>query len=222
MTRRELTKLYDKVSSSFIFPRAGISPSQIAFISSRESLGAFGYGPGESPPAFPFDPPSPFSPTFPALNGGSGPGEDSLGVGGRWGIGGAREEGLVEGRGRRSSSVSNSPLRFVAHFEIDITTTSIPSPQPMTTTTTNEATGSTTTTHLSIDQFPSTSSSSLLHSSSSSSAIISTLPELEELSIDTERMAEEVEVEIPEVYIDTPSAVENEVQGSYFARSITV
>ncbi|ORY87492.1 hypothetical protein BCR35DRAFT_317739 [Leucosporidium creatinivorum] len=34
------------VSSSFVFPKSGPTASQIAFISSRESLGAYGYGDG--------------------------------------------------------------------------------------------------------------------------------------------------------------------------------
>ncbi|KAI5477597.1 hypothetical protein MNV49_006083 [Pseudohyphozyma bogoriensis] len=41
-----------EVSSNFQFPKAGLTPSQIAFISSRESLGAFGYGPGVEPPSW--------------------------------------------------------------------------------------------------------------------------------------------------------------------------
>lgn len=36
----------ETVSSSFIFPKSGPTASQIAFISSRESLGAYGYGDG--------------------------------------------------------------------------------------------------------------------------------------------------------------------------------
>lgn len=43
------------VRSDFVFPKSGLTPLQIAFISSKESLGAYGYGPGESPPSFPFD-----------------------------------------------------------------------------------------------------------------------------------------------------------------------
>jgi hypothetical protein len=54
---RRLTKLARAVHSSFIYPRAGPTPQQVAFISSRESLGAYGYGAGvgsdyASPPTF--------------------------------------------------------------------------------------------------------------------------------------------------------------------------
>lgn len=41
------------VHSQFVFPKNGLTPSQIAFISSRESLGAYGYGPGSEP--LPYD-----------------------------------------------------------------------------------------------------------------------------------------------------------------------
>ncbi|GAA6005644.1 uncharacterized protein JCM10292_006724 [Rhodotorula paludigena] len=44
------------VHSSFVFPKSGPTPQQVAFLSSRESLGAYGYGPGVAPPAPP--PPS--------------------------------------------------------------------------------------------------------------------------------------------------------------------
>ncbi|KAM0748567.1 hypothetical protein T439DRAFT_316439 [Meredithblackwellia eburnea MCA 4105] len=40
------------VTSSFVPPKAGLSPQQMSFISSRESLGAFGFGPGAEPPGF--------------------------------------------------------------------------------------------------------------------------------------------------------------------------
>lgn len=41
------------VSSAFVFPKAGLTPEQVSFISSRESLGAYGYGAGaELPPPF--------------------------------------------------------------------------------------------------------------------------------------------------------------------------
>ncbi|GAA5913056.1 hypothetical protein JCM5296_001666 [Sporobolomyces johnsonii] len=61
------------VHSSFVFPRSGPTPQQIAFISSRESLGAYGYGSGVAeppaePPAFMSSPLSP-SPDRPALQG---------------------------------------------------------------------------------------------------------------------------------------------------------
>lgn len=39
------------MTSSFVFPKAGITPVQLGFISSRSSLGAFGYE--VDPPAFP-------------------------------------------------------------------------------------------------------------------------------------------------------------------------
>ena len=115
---------------------------------------------------------------------------------GRWGT---REDGLglgvVEGRGRRSSSVSASPLRFIAHSDVD------PSPIHTHTTATE----------------PTPTHSHSAQSSSSASGITSPLPELEELRIETGLE----ELEIPEVFIDTPSAVENEVQGAGFTRSIT-
>ncbi|SGZ27004.1 BQ5605_C025g10022 [Microbotryum silenes-dioicae] len=45
------------VSSSFVFPKSGPTASQIAFISSREALGAYGYGRGaESAPSIDDDP----------------------------------------------------------------------------------------------------------------------------------------------------------------------
>ncbi|GAA6057569.1 hypothetical protein JCM3770_000262 [Rhodotorula araucariae] len=52
------------VHSSFVFPKSGPTPQQVAFLSSRESLGAYGYGPGVAaprepapePPAFAFEP----------------------------------------------------------------------------------------------------------------------------------------------------------------------
>ncbi|SCZ90463.1 BZ3500_MvSof-1268-A1-R1_Chr9g10842 [Microbotryum saponariae] len=47
------------VSSSFVFPKSGPTASQIAFISSREALGAYGYGRGaESAPSIDDDPES--------------------------------------------------------------------------------------------------------------------------------------------------------------------
>ncbi len=39
------------VTSSFVFPKAGITPDQLGFISSRSALGAFGHS--ADPPAFP-------------------------------------------------------------------------------------------------------------------------------------------------------------------------
>lgn len=38
------------VHSSFVFPKTGPTPEQVAFISSREAIGAYGYGAGASPP----------------------------------------------------------------------------------------------------------------------------------------------------------------------------
>ncbi|GAA5977920.1 hypothetical protein JCM11641_004331 [Rhodosporidiobolus odoratus] len=40
------------VHSSFIYPRSGPTPQQVAFISSREALGAYGYGSGVAEPPF--------------------------------------------------------------------------------------------------------------------------------------------------------------------------
>ncbi|GAA5963983.1 hypothetical protein JCM21900_005856 [Sporobolomyces salmonicolor] len=61
------------VHSSFVFPRSGPTPQQIAFISSRESLGAYGYGSGVAeppaePPAFSLSSLSP-TPDRPAVQG---------------------------------------------------------------------------------------------------------------------------------------------------------
>ncbi|GAA5890560.1 hypothetical protein JCM8208_004915 [Rhodotorula glutinis] len=38
------------VHSSFVYPKGGPTPQQVAFLSSRESLGAYGYGPGVALP----------------------------------------------------------------------------------------------------------------------------------------------------------------------------
>ncbi|GAA5884625.1 hypothetical protein JCM3774_002028 [Rhodotorula dairenensis] len=38
------------VHSSFVFPKTGPTPEQVAFISSRQAIGAYGYGAGASPP----------------------------------------------------------------------------------------------------------------------------------------------------------------------------
>lgn len=78
------------VHSSFIFPKTGPTPQQVAFLSSRESLGAYGYGPGvappppipssrvegsandASPPAFGYEPGQPAGLAAPVLPNGSG------------------------------------------------------------------------------------------------------------------------------------------------------
>ncbi|BGP40871.1 hypothetical protein JCM10449v2_004836 [Rhodotorula kratochvilovae] len=70
------------VHSSFVFPKTGPTPQQVAFLSSRESLGAYGYGPGVAapptpapePPAFAYEPgpPGALAPARPTGRGRSG------------------------------------------------------------------------------------------------------------------------------------------------------
>ncbi|GAA5854148.1 hypothetical protein JCM8547_008244 [Rhodosporidiobolus lusitaniae] len=93
------------VHSSFVFPRSGPTPQQVAFISSRESLGAYGYGAGvarESPFSSPptFD--AAISQTSLALSPDSPPQRPASAV--------------IQGRGRSASSasrMSSSPLARV-------------------------------------------------------------------------------------------------------------
>ncbi|BGP63116.1 hypothetical protein NBRC10512v2_004452 [Rhodotorula toruloides] len=93
------------VHSSFIFPRSGPTPQQVAFISSRESLGAYGYGNGVAPPHHPLSPTLPEAPpAFGLDEGGRRSGGLEPGTG----------EGGVRGRGRSGSEASRisgrSPL----------------------------------------------------------------------------------------------------------------
>ncbi|GAA6002906.1 hypothetical protein JCM10207_001890 [Rhodosporidiobolus poonsookiae] len=84
------------VHSSFVFPRSGPTPQQVAFISSRDSLGAFGYGAGVASP--PFSSP----PTFEAATSSTDLSAPAL--------------ERPQGRGRSASSasrISSSPLARV-------------------------------------------------------------------------------------------------------------
>ncbi|GAA5848257.1 hypothetical protein JCM9279_000993 [Rhodotorula babjevae] len=101
------------VHSSFVYPKGGPTPQQVAFLSSRESLGAYGYGPGVAlpPPSSPahrdaagaVDHPPAFEPGLPAgLAAPVAPGQRS---------------GSVRGRARSGSAASatsmGSPLARV-------------------------------------------------------------------------------------------------------------
>ncbi|BGP25378.1 hypothetical protein JCM10295v2_004302 [Rhodotorula toruloides] len=92
------------VHSSFIFPRSGPTPQQVAFISSRESLGAYGYGTGVAPPHHPASPTLPSGDAPPAFGERLG---RLLGVG-------ESEGGARGGRARSGSEASwrsgRSPL----------------------------------------------------------------------------------------------------------------
>ncbi|BGP16959.1 hypothetical protein JCM10213_007405 [Rhodosporidiobolus nylandii] len=91
------------VHSSFVFPRSGPTPQQVAFISSRDSIGAYGYGAGVAEPPFA----SP--PTFHAATS-----SVSLALPGAVP---ERPSAGVQGRGRSASSASRtsatSPLARV-------------------------------------------------------------------------------------------------------------
>ncbi|BGP32865.1 hypothetical protein JCM10296v2_004650 [Rhodotorula toruloides] len=97
------------VHSSFIFPRSGPTPQQVAFISSRESLGAYGYGNGVAPPHHPASPTLPSPPRAFGLD--EGVRRSGVGTGG---LGASAGDGVVRGRGRSGSEASwvsgRSPL----------------------------------------------------------------------------------------------------------------
>ncbi|GAA5836596.1 hypothetical protein JCM11251_002672 [Rhodosporidiobolus azoricus] len=112
------------VHSSFIFPRSGPTAAQVAFISSRESLGAYGYGAGVAQEA-PFAHP----PTFEAATSTLSLALPTGAVGSSEGGSGSRPGAVpVQGRGRSASSASRmSDLRSSPLARVE---TSTPSPPP--------------------------------------------------------------------------------------------
>ncbi|GAA6032564.1 hypothetical protein JCM8097_004818 [Rhodosporidiobolus ruineniae] len=113
------------VHSSFIFPRSGPTPQQVAFISSRESLGAYGYGAGVARDAGFHEPP-----TFDAA---TSQADLTLGLGG--GLSPPRPSvEVVRGRGRSGSSasrMSSSPLARVETLTPPTSRPSTPPPAPV-------------------------------------------------------------------------------------------
>lgn len=124
--RREAADTYTRagstVHSSFVFPRSGPTPQQVAFISSRESLGAYGYGTGVAPPHHPASPTRADGdgnapPAFAAVD----EGLRRLALGGGGGGGGAEGEGsAVRGRGRSGSEASWRSQRSPLGFEVEL------------------------------------------------------------------------------------------------------